>query len=83
MTRNIAQTKLTELDLMIIRAGGRTQAEFETMVKSGFGFEARCKSCAVLADIAYRLFVKLEAGANRGREASHLRLAARNGFDSL
>lgn len=79
MTRHTAQTKLTEFDLMVIRAGGRTQAEFEAMVKSGFGYDAYCKVCAFLADTLYCVVVKLEAGANRAPEASQHRLAGKNG----
>lgn len=79
MTRHSAQSKLTEFDLMMIRAGGRTEAEFEAMVKSGFGFDARCRVCAFLADALYRVVVRLEAGANRATEASHRRLAAKDG----
>ena len=82
MTRHSAQTKLTEADLMMIRAGGRTQAEFETMAESGFGFAAHWKVCAFLADALYYLVIKLEAGANRATEASHRRLVAENGWNS-
>lgn len=81
MTRHTAQTNLTEFDLMLIRAGGRTQAELQAMVESGFGFDTRCKVCAFLADTLYRVVVKLEAGANRATEASHHRLVSKNGFD--
>lgn len=81
MARHTTQNKLTEFDLMVIRAGGRSQAEFEAMVESGFGFACRCTVCAFFADTLYRVVVKLEAGANRATEASHHRLAAKNGFD--
>lgn len=81
MTRHTAQGKLTEIDLMVIRAGGRTEAEFEAMVGGGFGFAAPCKVCAFLADSLYRVVVKLEAGANRAKEASHHRLAVEDAFD--
>ena len=75
MTRNAPQTKLTDLDLMIIRAGGRTEAEYEAMVRNGFGFDARCRVCAMLADGLYRAVVFFEARAHRATEASHQRLS--------
>lgn len=76
MTRKTHTTQLTEFDLMVIRAGGRTQAELEAMAERGFGFAARCTVCAFLADTLYRVVMKLEGGANRAKEASHFRLAA-------
>lgn len=81
MTRHIPQSKLSEFDLLVIRAGGRTHAEFETLVLNGFGSAVICKVCAFLADTLYRVVVKLEIGANRAAEASHQRLAAKNAFD--
>ena len=74
MTRQTSQNQLTEFDLMVIRAGGRTKAEFEAMAKDGFGFSASCKICAFLADTLYRVVVALEVGAHRSVEASHRRL---------
>ncbi|AXI43277.1 hypothetical protein [Sulfitobacter sp. SK011] len=76
MTRKTHTTPLTEFDLMVIRAGGRTQAELEAMAQGGFGFGVRCMVCAFLADTLYRVVVKLETGANRATEASHHRLTA-------
>ena len=76
MTRKAHTTPLTEFDLMVIRAGGKTQAELEAMAERGFGFAARCMVCAFLADTLYRVVVKLETGANRATESSHHRLAA-------
>jgi len=76
MTRETHTTPLTEFDMMVIRAGGKTQAELETMAEGGFGFTARCMVCAFLADTLYRVVMKLETGANRTTDASHHRLAA-------
>ena len=76
MTHQTTQSRLTEFDLMMIRAGGRTEAEFENMVKDGFGFSASCKVCAFLADTLYRFVVLLETGAHRSAAASHHRLGA-------
>ncbi|MDA5094902.1 hypothetical protein O2N63_12480 [Aliiroseovarius sp. KMU-50] len=76
MTRKNHTPQLTEFDLMVIRAGGRTQVEFEAMAERGFGYEARCMVCAFLADTLYRVVVKFESGANRAKEESHYRLGA-------
>ena len=82
MTRHTTKTNLTETDLLMIRYGGRTQAEFEVMVKRGFGFDSGFKICARLAAALCQVVVKLVAGANRGAESSPLRLEAKNVFDS-
>ncbi len=82
MTRHTAQSKLTQFDLMMIRAGGRTQAEFADMAESGFGFSVRCKVFSVFADLLYHIVIKLEAGANRAWEDSHRRLEAKSMCDS-
>jgi hypothetical protein len=82
MTHHTTQAKLTKFDLMVIRSGGRTQAEFEVMVKSGFGFNAGSKVCTYLAAALCLVVAKLGAGANRGTESSHLRLEAKNVLDS-
>ena len=74
MTRRHTSTPLTEFDLMVIRAGGRTAEELESMALNGFGF--RCKTCAALADTLYRIVLALEAGTNRSDAASHRRLSA-------
>jgi hypothetical protein len=79
MTRTNAQTKLTDFDLMVIRSGGRTQAELQAMVESSSGFDALRKICAFLADTAYRAVVKFNSDANRTADTSHHRLAAKNG----
>ncbi|SMX25734.1 hypothetical protein [Boseongicola aestuarii] len=76
MTRQSSPTPLSEFDLMMIRAGGRTEAELEALAKNGFGFSARGKVCAFLADMLYRAVVVLEAGAHRSAESSHRRLVA-------
>ena len=44
MTRNCKTTNLSEIDLMMLRAGGKTQAEFDALVDSGFGFSGITKS---------------------------------------
>ena len=75
MTQRPNQTQFNHFDMMIIRDGGRTESELESMVQSGFGFTALSSACAVAADGLYRLVVLLEAGARRSAEASHLRLA--------
>lgn len=76
MPRIRPKTSLTELDLMVIRAGGRTEAELEAMVRGGPGFDIRCRICGILADGLYRLVMRLEMGARRNAETSHHRLAA-------
>jgi hypothetical protein len=63
---------------MIIRADGRTEAELEAMVRTGFGFDIMSSACAIAADGLYRLVQLLETGTRRSDEASHLRLAARS-----
>jgi hypothetical protein len=74
MTRQTHQTHLTEFDLMVIRAGGRTQAELEAMALREFRF--RCRICAFLADNLYKIVMRLEASANRSVEGSHRRFIA-------
>lgn len=76
MTLHTIQTNLSEFDLMMIRAGGRTETEFDTMAKTGFGLNASSDICAFLADSLYRIVILLEAGAHRAARASHQRLAA-------
>ena len=76
MTQRTSKSRLTDFDLMIIRADGRTEAELEAMVQAGFGFAILSSACAFVADGLYRLVLLLEAGAERSAEASHLRLAA-------
>ena len=75
MPRKKHETSLTEFDLMMISAGGRTEAELEAMVRGGPGFDVRCRICGMLADGLYRLVMRLEAGARRTSEASHHRFA--------
>jgi|GEM_PF-4668002 len=75
MTLRHTPNPLTEFDLMVIRAGGRTAEELETMALNGFGF--RCKICAALADTLYWVVLALEAGTNRSAAASHRRLSAK------
>ena len=71
MTRKSQQTRLSQFDLMVIRAGGRTQAELET---APFGkLDLGCKICAFLADNLYKIVIHLEAIANRSVEESHRR----------
>ncbi|WP_171236452.1 hypothetical protein [Ruegeria sp. HKCCA6837] len=76
MTQHTQKSRLTDFDLMIIRADGRTEAELEAMVQSGFGFAIMSSTCAFVADGLYRLVLLLESGARRSAEASHLRLTA-------
>ena len=76
MTRTINETRITELDMMMIRAGGRPQSEFEAMAQAGFGFNLRCRVCAALADALYAIVLRLETAARRSAETSHRRLAA-------
>ncbi|XHY18477.1 hypothetical protein SuNHUV7_32910 (plasmid) [Pseudoseohaeicola sp. NH-UV-7] len=76
MTQRIPKSRLTNFDLMIIRADGRTEAELETMAQTGFGFAITNSACAFVADGLYRLVLLLEARARRSAEASHLRLKA-------
>lgn len=75
MTQRLPQTRLTNFDLMIIRADGRTEAELEAMIENGFGFTVLRTACAFVADGLYRLVVLLELGARRTAKESHLRLA--------
>ncbi|WP_170482858.1 hypothetical protein [Ruegeria arenilitoris] len=75
MTQRTPKSRLTDFDLMIIRADGRTEAELEAMVQAGFGFAIMSSACAFVADGLYRLVLFLEAGARRSVEASHLRLS--------
>ena len=75
MTQRTPKSRLTDFDLMIIRADGRTEVELEAMVQAGFGFAVVRSTCAFVADGLYRLVLLLEAGARRSAEASHLRLA--------
>jgi hypothetical protein len=56
MSRPKPQTQLTEFDLMVIRAGGHTQAELESMVMNSTN--TRCKLCEFLADSLHRLFIR-------------------------
>jgi hypothetical protein len=76
MTQRAPKSRLTNFDLMIIRADGRTEAELEARLQAGFGFAIMSSACAFVADGLYRLVLLLEAGARRSAEASHLRLAA-------
>lgn len=75
MTRPHTQLGLSEFDLMIIRAGGRTAVEVESMAMDSFGF--RCKICSVLADSLYRIVLILEASSNRPDRTSHRRLSTK------
>lgn len=76
MTRNTAPTRLTEIDMMMLRAGGRTEAEFEQMARAGFGLDLPRRACGALADALYAVVLRLEAGARRGAASSHLRRRA-------
>jgi hypothetical protein len=76
MTRKYTHTRLTETDMIVICAGGRSASEFETLFKNDFAISVRCKACGILADALYRVVVHFEAGARRSLEASHRRLAA-------
>ena len=73
MTRPHTQLGLSEFDLMVIRAGGRTAAEVESIAMDSFGF--RCKISAVLADALYRIVLTLETSSNRPGATSHRRLS--------
>ncbi len=63
------QPHLSEFDLMVIRAGGRTQAELEVATFNTVEF--RCRMCAFLADNLYQIVMRLEARSNRSADASH------------
>ena len=71
MTRKTSHTHLCEFDLMVIREGGRTQAELEAIALS----ESRlwCKFYAFLADTLYKIVMRLEANADHSVEKSHRR----------
>lgn len=73
MTRCHVPTPLSEFDMMVIRAGGHTANELESMALNGFGM--RCKRCGILADTLYRIVLTLEAGTHRSDAASHRRLS--------
>ena len=77
MSRPNPHTPLSELDLMIIRAGGQTQAELEASARTAFGLWR--PNCACLADAFYRIVMRLEAGANRPEGTSHRRFVDDSG----
>jgi hypothetical protein len=74
MTRHATQPQLSDFDMMMIRAGCRTQAELEGMALNKFGFDVLCRICALFADALYHLVILLEAGSHRSFEFSHHRL---------
>jgi hypothetical protein len=69
---------LSSFDLMIIRAGGRTENEKQQM-SNGIGFSRQTSAlCSHLANMAYPIVSLLEAGAKRSIETSHLRSAKKH-----
>lgn len=74
MTGQTNMTRLTEFDLMMIRAGRKTQGELEAIGLRDTKF--RCRMCAILADGLYQIVVRLEARANRSVEGLHRRFGA-------
>lgn len=75
MTGRANRLQLTEFDMMVIRAGGRTLAEQEERTLNAADF--RCRLCAILADALYQIVMRLETGANRSLKGSHRRLVSR------
>ncbi|NND22434.1 MAG: hypothetical protein HKO14_10125 [Silicimonas sp.] len=73
MTRQANKTRLTEFDLMMIRSGGRTQAEQEVSFLRAA--KIRYRTCAFLADGLYKIVMRLEASANRSVENTHRRFS--------
>lgn len=75
MARQANKIHLTEFDMMIIRAGGRTQSELEASVLNGASF--RRQISAIFADSLYRIARRFEASANRSVEETQRRFVAR------
>lgn len=74
MTRQAPATQITAFDHMILSAGGRTDAEFETSMMANAS-TLQCRLCAAAADALYRIVLRLEARANRTVDRSHRRMA--------
>lgn len=79
MTRRTQPQKLTEIDLMLIRAGGRTEAEFEAMIRSGFGFHSLLRACNFARTILHRLIARHRLGNEQTSAHKINGLAAKSG----
>ena len=71
MTSQTNKTRLTEFDLMMIRAGGRTQADLEASLLRVANIRGRM--CAFLANGLFQIALRLEETANRSVRNRHHR----------
>lgn len=75
MTRQANNPPLTEFDLMVLRAGGRTQAEVEASAL--YSADIRCRIREIIADGLYLVLKHFGVGSNRSNERAQHRHVTR------